>query len=126
MQSEAQGRGGDDKNKKRGRTEVENRDEERNWEQKGLWRRQDGERWEKSGRRRNVKGPPPDTNNSRLSQILRHGHGHFEEAAFGCKRIGIDWPEPLQGDNLIVSGITGSIFDDIELAEREKEWRSWG
>ena len=58
MQSEAQGRGGDDKNKKRGRTEVENRDEERNWEQKGLWRRQDGERWEKSGRRRNVKGAP--------------------------------------------------------------------
>lgn len=58
---------------------------------------------------------------SRFSQILRHSHGNLEEAAFGCKRIGINWPKSLQGDNLIVGGITGSIFNDIELVKGNKE-----
>lgn len=67
------------------------------------------------------RSPHPDVPDSRLSQILRHSHGNLEEAAFGCKGIGINWPEPFQGDNLIVSGITGSVFDDVELAERKKQ-----
>lgn len=44
---------------------------------------------------RRTGGGPAGASNSRLSQILRHSHGHLEEAAFGCERIGIDWPEPL-------------------------------
>lgn len=58
---------------------------------------------------------------SRLSQILRHSHGNLEEAAFGCKGIGINWPKSLEGDNLIVGGITGSIFNDVKLAEGNKK-----
>lgn len=72
---------------------------------------------------RTIKGVPHTQHpkHSRLSQILRHSHGNLEEAAFGCKGIGINWPKPFQGDNLIVSGIAGSIFNNIELAEGKKE-----
>lgn len=72
---------------------------------------------------RTIKGVPHTQypKHSRLSQILRHSHGNLEEAAFGCKGIGINGPKPFQGDNLIVSGIAGSIFNNIELAEGKKE-----
>lgn len=66
-----------------------------------------------------VSNPQP-LQHLRLPEVLRHSHGNLEEAAFGCKGTGIDWPKSFQSDNLIVGSITGSVLNDIELAEKRK------
>lgn len=130
-QSKVQGRDRDNKSEKRGRTAVREQGQRKRGtgsqkgsgassEQEGRLTVDVGPRRRKGTQEGCPGGPHPDIPNSRLSQILRHSHGNLEEAAFGRKGIGIHWPEPFQGDNLIVSGIAGSIFDDIELAERKR------